>query len=83
MHVKKNNMIKKKEKKITNVELLESINRSFSKVEEKIDTKVEELKGQIEGVNKRIDDMSITRVKYEEHNKLKSRVDLIKGKVGL
>ena len=33
-----------KNKKITNLELLESINRSFSKVEEKIDTKVEELK---------------------------------------
>jgi len=32
-------MIKKKEKKITNAELLESINRSFSKVEEKMATK--------------------------------------------
>lgn len=36
-------MINKKDKKITNAELLESINRSFSKIEEKMATK-EELK---------------------------------------
>ena len=51
-------MIKKKEKRITNIELLKSINRSFSKVEEKIDTvdiKVEGLKTDIEGVKKDIE----------------------------
>ncbi len=32
-------MIKKKEKKITNVELLQSINRSFSSIEKKMATK--------------------------------------------
>ena len=40
-------------------------------------TDIEGLKGQIEGVNKRIDDMSMNRVKYEDHNKLKARVDFI------
>ena len=68
-------MIKKKEKEITNTELLESINRSFSKVEEKIDTRVEELKSQITGVNNRIDDISLNRVRYEDFNKLKIRVE--------
>ena len=77
-----------KNKKITNIELLESINRSFSKVEAKIDTKVEELKIEIEGVknqlvgtNKRIDDFVVTRVKYEDHNKLKDREDFIEKKL--
>lgn len=95
---KKNKMIKKKEKIITNTELLESINRSFSKIEKKmatkedlknlearldskIDTKVEELKGQIQGVDKRIDDFVETRVKYEDHNKLKIRVGFIERKL--
>ena len=78
---KKNKVIKKKEKRITNTELLESINRSFSKVEEKIDTKVEEIKGQIQGVNKRIDDFVVTRVKYDDHNKLKARVGFIEEKL--
>jgi RAB protein geranylgeranyltransferase component A len=92
-------MIKKKEKDVTNLELLQSINRSFSKVEEKMATKEdlknlearmatktdieglkEEIKGvknQLEGTNKRIDDMSMNRVKNEDHNKLKSRVDFL------
>lgn len=69
-----------KEKKITNTELLKSINRSFSKVEEKIDTKVEELKSQIAGVNNRIDDISLNRVKYEDFNKLKIRVEKFESK---
>ncbi len=34
-------MANKKEKKITNMELLESINRSFSRVEEKMATKTD------------------------------------------
>ena len=77
-------MNNKKNKKITNIELLDSINRSFSKVEnkiDKIDIKVEGLKGQMEGVNKRIDDFVVTRVKYEDHNKLKTRVDFMEKKL--
>lgn len=80
-------MINKKEKKITNVELLQSINRSFSKIEAKMTTKEdlknleEKMSGKFEGVNKRIDDMSVNRVKYEDHNKLKTRVDFIEEKL--
>lgn len=76
-------MIKNKEKTITNIELLESINRSFSRVEEKIDTidiKVEGLKNQITGVNNRIDDISLNRVKYEDYNTLVKRVQKIEAK---
>ena len=85
-------MINKKEKKITNVGLLQSINRSFSKIEAKMATKedikdmatkmdVEGLKNQIEGVGKRIDDISMNRVKYEDHNKLKARMDFVEEKL--
>lgn len=85
----------KKNKEITNLELLQSINRSFSRVEKKMATKeelknleakmatktdIEGLRGQIEGVNKRIDDLAVNRVKYEDHNKLKSRVDFLETK---
>lgn len=95
---KKNKMNKKKEKRITNTELLESINRSFSKIEKKMstkedienlekrmdlkmDTRIEGLKGQIQGIDKRIDDFVETRVKYEDHNKLKIRVGFIERKL--
>lgn len=83
-------MINKKNKAITNTELLESINRSFSNVEKKMVTKTDitavkeelmgEIKGvknQLEGVNKRIDDFVVTRVKYEDHNSLVKRVQEI------
>lgn len=94
-----------KKKEITNLELLQSINRSFSRVEKKMATKEElknleatmatktdieglkeEIKGvknQLEGTNKRIDDMAVNRVKYEDHNKLKSRVDFVEKKLGV
>ncbi|MFA4975508.1 MAG: hypothetical protein WC839_00825 [Candidatus Paceibacterota bacterium] len=80
-------MINKKEKKITNVELLQSINRSFSKIEAKMATKEdlknleEKMSGKFEGVNKRIDDISMNRVKYEDHNKLKTRMDFVEEKL--
>ena len=89
-------MIKKKEKRITNIELLESINRSFSKVEKKMATKedlenlekkmatktdIEGLKDQIQGVNNRIDDISMNRVKYDDHNKLKVRMGVLEEKI--
>jgi chorismate synthase len=38
---KKNKMIKKKEKDVTNLELLQSINKGFSRIEEKMVTKDE------------------------------------------
>ncbi|MDP1760229.1 MAG: hypothetical protein Q8L01_02140 [Candidatus Woesebacteria bacterium] len=74
-------MIKKKEERITNTELLESINRSFSKVEEKIDTKVEELKSQIEGVDKRIDDFAENKVSKTIFKELNHRVSFIEEKL--
>ncbi|MCX6751494.1 MAG: hypothetical protein NT161_01870 [Candidatus Nomurabacteria bacterium] len=80
-------VINKKEKKITNVELLQSINRSFFKIEAKMATKEdlknleEKMSGKFEGVNKRIDDMSVNRVKYEDHNKLKARMDFVEKKL--
>ena len=39
------------------------------------------MNGKFEGVNRRIDDMSMNRVKYEDRSKLKSRVDFIEGKM--
>ncbi|MFZ1020055.1 MAG: hypothetical protein WAN61_03670 [Minisyncoccia bacterium] len=42
---------------------------------------IEGLKSQIQGVNNRIDDISMNRVKYEDHNKLKARVDFIERKL--
>ena len=41
------------------------------------------MNGKFEGVNRRIDDMSMNRVKYEDYDKLKSRMNLIEKKVGL
>lgn len=79
-------MIKKKEKRITNAELLESINRSFSKVEAKMATKddirklendISGIKNQLEGTNRMIDDLSENRVKYAEHNALVKRVEIL------
>ena len=59
----------------------ESVDKRFDAVDKKIDTKVEELKSQIAGVDNRIDDISMNRVKYEDHNKLKTRVDFIEEKL--
>lgn len=77
-------MIKKKGKKITNTELLDSINRSFSKVEEKIDTidlKVEEIKNKLEGVDKRIDDFAETKVSKTTYKELETRVGVVEKKL--
>lgn len=44
-------------------------------------TDIEGLKSQLQRTNKRLDDMSLNRVKYEDHNKLKGRVDFIEKKL--
>src|SRR3989338_10813316 len=60
----------------------ESVDKRFEDIEKKMATKddiknmatktdIEGLKDQIQGVNNRIDDFVDTRVKYEDHNKLK------------
>lgn len=90
-------MVNKKDKTITNLELLESVNRSFSSIEAKMATKddlknlekkiegineeVKGIKNQLEGTNKRIDDLAMNRVKYEDYDKLKVRVDFIEEKL--
>jgi len=78
-------MIKKKEKEITNTELLKSINRSFTKIEAKMATKEDmkdmATKTDIEKLGKRIDDLAVNRVKYDDHNKLKARVTFIEEKL--
>ena len=51
-----------------------------ARMDTKIDTKIEEVKSKIEGINNRIDDFVMTRVKYEDHNKLKLRVEKLELK---
>ena len=79
-----------KSDKMTIDKLAIMMNTNFERLEEKMATKTdidglkEEIKGvknQLEGTNKRIDDFVTTRVKYEDHNKLKSRVDVIEEKL--
>ncbi|KKR70698.1 MAG: hypothetical protein UU13_C0002G0043 [Candidatus Nomurabacteria bacterium GW2011_GWB1_40_7] len=68
-----------KEKKITNLELLDSINRSFSKMEEKMATKsdMEELKNKIEKIDKRLDYYADTKVSYDNFKPLVKRVNAL------
>ena len=47
---------------------------------ERLEIKIESVENKLEGTNKRIDDFVVTRVKYEDHNKLKARMDVIEGK---
>ena len=81
-------MKKPKNSKMTMDKLAIMVAKSFENIATKDDVKnmatktdIEGLKGQIEGVNKRIDDFVATRVKLEDHNKLKTRVGVLEGKV--
>lgn len=84
-------MNNKKTKRVTIADLAKMIKEDvvdhmatkedLKNLEEKIDTKIEGLKDQIAGVGKRINDFVETRVKYEDHNKLKARVDFIEKKL--
>ena len=78
-------MIKKKEKEITNTELLESINRSFSSIEKKMVTKddIKDMatKTDIERINKRIDDYAETKVSNVIYKELEHRVRKIEAKM--
>jgi hypothetical protein len=52
--------------------------KAFAEVHGKIDgvaTKVDSLDVKLSGTNARIDDLAMNRVKYEDHNKLVTRVD--------
>lgn len=75
----------KKDKKITNVELLESINRSFSNIEKKMATKEDikdmATKTDIEKLTKRIDDLAETKVSKIEYKGLETRVGFVEKKL--
>ena len=76
-------MIKKnKQSKMTIDKLAIMMNSSFERLEEKMATKIdiEGLKGKIEGLDKRIDDFVVTRVKYEDHDKLTARVEKLEAR---
>lgn len=64
------------EKKIDGLAI--STAKGFETTATKVD--IEGLKGQIQGVNNRIDDFVATRVKIEDHNKLKVRVEILEKK---
>ena len=72
----------KKSARITIDKLAIMMNSSFEKLEAKMATKndIEEDKSKIEGIDKRIDDFVVTRVKYDEHNKLKIRVERLEAR---
>ncbi len=77
----------KKTKKVTIDTLAIIMNNGFERLEKKVDNiekdvsfikkDITGIKNQLEGTNKRIDDMAVNRVKYEDHNKLKARVDFL------
>jgi tetrahydromethanopterin S-methyltransferase subunit G len=46
-------------------------------LEKRLEKKIDNVENKLEGTNKRIDDLALNRVKYEDHNKLKVRVDII------
>ena len=81
--MKEKKMIKKnKQSKMTIDKLAIMMNSSFERLEEKMATKIdiEGLKGKIEGLDKRIDDFVVTRVKYEDHDKLTARVEKLEAR---
>ena len=78
-------MNNKKDKKITNIELLESINRSFSNIEKKMATKddIKDMatKTDVERLEKRIDDFAETKVSKISYKELENRVQKIEAKI--
>ncbi|KKQ19039.1 MAG: hypothetical protein US45_C0061G0007 [Candidatus Nomurabacteria bacterium GW2011_GWA1_37_20] len=78
-------MIKRKDKTITNIELLKSINRSFSNIEKKMATKddIKDMatKTDVERLEKRIDDFAETKVSKVTFKELENRVQKIEAKI--
>jgi len=63
---------------------VDNIETNVLKLTDKVDnieTNVVGIKNQLEGTNKRIDDLAMNRVKYEDHNKLKVRIDFVEEKL--
>ena len=75
----------KKSGRITIDKLAIMMNNGFEGMEKRITSVIKEeiagVKNQISGVNNRIDDISMNRIKYEDHDKLKARVSFIERKL--
>ena len=87
-------MVSQNEKEITNLELLESINRGFSRIEEKMATKEDllevrtdlktfkqETRDSFEEVNKKIADLTETLEETTFNHE--NRIEVLERKVGL
>ena len=53
----------------------------LANLENSMATNIEEVKTKIEGLGRRVDDLSDNRVKYTEFNGLKKRVDILEKKI--
>ena len=82
-----NNKKSDRTSKMTIDKLAIMMNNNFEKLEEKMATKDDlksletRMNGKFEGLDKRIDDFVVTRVKYDDHNKLKARVGALESKL--
>ncbi len=64
-------------------DLTEVVSKSFEKTDGKIDSLEKNLTSKIDGINNRIDDLALNRVKYEDFMPLKDRVIKIEQKLSL
>ena len=53
----------------------------LANLENRMATNIKEVKTKIEGLGRRVDDLSDNRVKYTEFNSLKKRVDILEKKI--
>lgn len=72
-----------KNSKMTIDKLAVMVARGFEEVARNMARIENNLVYHIGSVNRRLDDMSINRVKYEDHDKLKSRMDFLEKKAGI
>ncbi len=63
-----------KNKRITNEELLESINRSFSNLEQKLESKIEIVDQNIQATRREVMNIGDKYVSYSKFDELASRV---------
>jgi predicted nucleic acid-binding Zn-ribbon protein len=64
-------------------DLNEIVSKSFEKIDGKIDSLEKNLTSKIDGMERRIDDLALNRVKYEDFDPLKNRVLKIEHKLSL
>jgi len=70
-----------KTKKMTVDKLAIMVAKGFEEVNRNMASIENNLIYHIGGVNRRLDDMSLNRVKYEDHDKLKARMEFIEKKL--